>query len=438
MPTRLLPALVLTLAACVTHAAPPPLPDKAMGEDVIGVLWIDAVQLDTAKLNASIRAMFGPYANEITQGLAEWERRHASFVRAGCTSMAIVQFDPYSINTVAKGAAHPGFLFSVKNRTDVPGGEALILEATRDERGRAQCKTEMLDDWIMAYDLRLAAPFMEKGSAERIDLFKSALDPIRNHPAALAFVPNDRMRRIYRDRAGLDPDHSRELVAFNKVLLSAKYLSVAATLGDKPAIDMVVEMPNTQAAASLLELQPAVIKAFAPIAEMASPRGIKIERIQEACNYHAVLANNLFFRKGSQINASIEGKPLLDTATSLAAGVIKAREEALIVRSHNQMQVLIVALNKYAQDHQGVYPVQLEQLAENQYVNNLKELLLNPRTGEAMGYVYIRPTATLQTLVRERRTSQTPMLYEARGGRIDRNGMVAFVNGAVARPDVRE
>ncbi|MEX2214804.1 MAG: hypothetical protein WD768_11780 [Phycisphaeraceae bacterium] len=438
MLTRLCPILLFALISSATHAAPQPLPDKALGDDVVGILWIDAQKVDTAKLKASINALFGGFGKEITQGLAPWERRHASLVRAGCTSMAIIQFDPYSNNTVSKGAANPVFLFSVSDRNNVPAVEALILDATRDERGQAKCRTEMLGDWILAYDLRLAGPFMEKGKAERMDLFKAALDPISTHPAVLAFVPTARMRRNYGEKAGLNPDALREVVAFNKLLLESKYLSIAVTVGERSAVDVVLEMSSSESAEDLLRLQQPLVKALAPIAKMTSPRGIRIENIQEACNYHAVLANNKFEQRVARITGSSEGKALATTAQELAAGIIKAREEALIVRSLNQMQVLVIALNRYAAANQGVYPSRLEDLATNQYVNNLKDLLANPRTGEAVGYIYRRPTSTLQVMVKEKRIAQTPMLYEARGGRIDPAGMIAYVNEAVVRPDIRE
>lgn len=430
----LLSFMVLTSA----HAALPELPADAMGDDVVGVLWIDAQRVDAAQLATTIDNTMGRFAKPVNEAMAQYARLHAPFVRAGGTSLAIVYFDPFSANSASRGVANPVFLFSTGDNANRAAIESIVEQVSLDEKNKPRAKFEMLGKWLMAYDGTLARPYMEKGAAERVDALRTALEPIGTSPAVLAFVPSKRMRFAYQERMGLDPKTPRDQLVFVRSLVECRSLTVTATLGSQPALNAVARMADAEAATQLVEVKKPLLETLNQFMKQRDMRGVAIELITQLATYHGVLANNNLEVNRNLVTLSMSGPTLVRTAEAIAGGLAMARDEALIVRSLNQMKALIVALNSYAEDNRGQYPAKLEDLGNSSYVKDLDKLLINPLTGQTPGYVYVRPSVPLNTLVKEKRTARTPILYEARDGRINPRGLIGYVNGHVERTDIRE
>ncbi len=424
------------LLASSLGAALPDLPGEAMGDDVAGVLWIDAAKVDAGRLSSAVDAAMGRYARPVNAALAPYARLHGPFIRAGGTSMAIVHFDPYSANAAAKGVANPVFLFSMSQGANRVAIQSIVEQATLNEKGKSSVKFEMIGSWLMAYDGTLAQPYMEKGSADRQEALRSALEPIDQHGAVLAFVPTRRMRVAYQDR--LDNKLPRDLLLFIRTLLECRSLSITASLGAEPSIAASVRMAEGDTATQLAGLAKPLLDTLNQFMKRKDMRGVEIELITTLASWHAVLANNSLEVNRTLVVAKAGSVTLRRTGEALAGGLVLARDEALIVRSLNQMKALIVALNSYAEDHRGQYPASLSDLGTHSYVRELDKLLINPLTGQSPGYVYVRPPLTLNQLVRERRTGRTPILYEAKDGRLNPRGLIGYVNVHVERPDLGE
>lgn len=435
MVSRMAFAWVCLLASSLS-AALPDLPREAMGDDVAGVLWIDAAKVDAGRLSSAVDAAMGRFARSVNAALEPYARLHAPFVRSGGTSMAIVYFDPYSANAAAKGVANPVFLFSMSEGANRVAIQSIVEQATLNEKGKSNVKFEMLGSWLMAYDSTLAQPYMEKGSADRQEAMRSALEPIDQHGAVLAFVPTRRMRVAYQDR--LDNKLPRDLLTFIRTLLECRSLSITASLGAEPSIAASVRMAEGETATQLVEVTKPLLDTLNQFMKRKDMRGVEIELITTLASWHAVLANNSLEINRTLVAAKASGTTLTRTGEALASGLVLARDEALIVRSLNQMKALIVALNSYAEDHRGQYPASLSDLGTNSYVRELDKLLINPLTGQSPGYVYVRPSLTLNQLVKERRTARTPILYEAKDGRLNPRGLIGYVNVHVERPDLGE
>ena len=433
---HLLTAFILFIAASCAAAALPELPADAMGDDVVGILWIDAQQVDAAKLTATINSAMGRFARPVDEALAKYSRLHAPFVRAGGTSMAIVYFDPFSANSASRGVANPVVLFSMNENANRAAIESIVEQVTLDEKNKPIAKFEMLGKWLMAYDGTLARPYMEKGAAERMEAIRTAIEPIATHPAVLAFVPSKRMRFAYQERMGLDPTTPRDQLVFVRTLIECRSLTLTATLGAQPSLSAVARMPDAETATQLVEVRKPLLVTLNEFMKKRDMRGVAIELITQLATYHGVLANNNLEVNRNLVTLSMSGPTLVTTAEAIATGLLMARDEALIVRSLNQMKALIVALNSYAEDNRGQYPARLEDLGQSSYVKDLDKLLINPLTGQSPGYIYVRPSVTLNQLVKEKRTSRTPILYEARDGRLNPRGLIGYVNVHVERPDL--
>jgi len=429
--------LVASLASSLA-AALPDLPGEAMGDDVAGVLWVDAAKVDAGRLSSAIDAAMGQFARPVNDAMAPYAKLHAPFIRAGGTSMAIVYFDPFSANAATKGVANPVFLFSMSANANRAAIESIVEQATLNEKGKSTVKFEKMGDWLMAYDGTLARPYMEKGKADRMESLRSALEGIDQHAATLAFVPTRRMQVTYQQRVGIDTKTPRDLLLFIRTLLECRSLSISATLEGQPSLSAVMRMPDGETAAQLLEIAKPLLDTLGQFMKRKDMRGVDIEQITQLTSWHAVLANNSLEISRSQVTAQAAGPVLTRTGEALAKGIRLARDEALVVRSLNQMQALITALNSYAEDHRGQYPTRLEDLGASSYVRELDKLMINPLTGQSPGYVYVKPTLTLNQLLKERRAARTPILYEAKDGRLNPRGLIGYVNVHVERPDLGE
>jgi hypothetical protein len=453
-------ALALFTLAARLHAAPPPLPAEAMSEFVVGVIWFDLQQIDAAKLKAAVDKGFGRYARYVSDRFAIYQQLHTSLTRAGCTSVAVIYFDPYA---VGRTSANPLVLFSMlaaANRQAVAAVATDFVRATRVAAGaldtegakNLRLKSEMTGQWLALYGEGEVFPIWQKDHADdagRAQLFKSALAPIVDHPIVGAFIPNRNLPGAYLEESGLDPITPPAVKDFNKRLLQVRSLSAAVTLGEEPAIDVSASFPDAELAASVVAYGKRLVAALDPVMRRNSLRGTRLDLINPMAQYYGVLAYHTPQAAGDKLTLRLSGQGLVNTAERVAWGLAQARDEELVLRSLNQMKALLVAINAYAADHGGHYPETLDALGESNFVASFKQLIIHPRTRETPGYIYIKPTMTMRELledVRKRReqkqtnirASLRPMLYEAKNGRIDPNGLIGYFDGYVDRPDVKE
>ncbi len=442
-------------------AAPPALPTDAFGREVIGVLWIDAVQLDAAKLKAGVKATFGAHAGLVNEWLGQYERAHTLFVRAGGTSMAILYYD----GSLGRESANPIFLFSKSPNANEANIKGVIRGVSND------LAFDSLGDWIVAYQKDLALPFFDRGSALRVQSFQNALRPIATNPIVATFVSNRRQRagnakdaheikatheKITADakarlgfaitadeRARINQMLARHQVAhealtalnqIERIIHEGNALSIAVTLGDKPTISAELMVQDRLAAAEFMKLKGTAATAFGKLMQQKSMRDVPVRMINRLASQHAVLAHADVQAAGPSVRGRIAGESFSKMIAGIAKGIERSLGEARIVRSMNQMKIITIGLTSYARDNGGVFPAKLSELNKFKYLNNLEKLMTNPR-GDGWGYAYVKPREKLSELFKNNKLGTTAILMETRHGRVDPIGMVIYVGGRVSRPD---
>lgn len=442
-------------------AAPPALPSDVFGREVIGVLWVDAVQLDAAKLDASVKTAFGKHAAMINEWLGQYHRAHTAFVRAGGTSMAVLYYD----GSLGRDSANPVFLFSKSQNANEATIKGVIRGISND------VAFDTIGGWIVAYDKNQALPFFDRGSALRVQSFQSALRPIQTHPIVAAFVSNRRqLASNARDEGEIKATHDnvtnalkgqirtasteeqrrqlnqrlashtlthnavKALNDIERIMHQASSFSMSFTLGDNPVIEAELMLRDGAEVAEYMKLKPIAVEAFDKLMQKESMRGVPVHMVNRLAAQYAALSNAEIRPNGPAVRGRISGTSLAKMITGIVVGVNRSLDEAQIVRSMNQMKVIAIGLNSYARDKGGDFPAKLTELNDFQYLRNLDELLKNPR-GEGYGYVYIKPAATLPELFKNNKHTTTPLLMETRNGRIDPNGLVVYVSGKVTRPE---
>ena len=106
-----------------------------------------------------------------------------------------------------------------------------------------------------------------------------------------------------------------------------------------------------------------------------------------------------------------------------------ALQSARSARSANQMRQILIGLMHYRVDNADAWPDRFEQIEK--YVGGKEELarlMKNPLTGDDPGYEYAKPA--------DPKTSNTPVLYQLRGGQRDLGALVGYADGSV-RPLAR-
>jgi len=226
----------------------------------------------------------------------------------------------------------------------------------------------------------------------------------------------------------------KDLLAFNQQLIKSESISVSLSTGAEPVLQIRTLMATDKDAQDLIGLQLPLAKAIAPIRDSQDFRDMHVDMIAKMFAYDAILRNSIPQQTGKIINIKVSGQPLIELATTAASGLVKMQAESATVKSINHMKVLAFALLAYARDHQGRFPPSLEELGRLKFVDNLSEVLTNPRTGAKQGYMYIRPRYSLNHLVKERLTGKTPFLYEVVDGKPIPGSLIAYISGKVMRP----
>jgi prepilin-type processing-associated H-X9-DG protein len=102
------------------------------------------------------------------------------------------------------------------------------------------------------------------------------------------------------------------------------------------------------------------------------------------------------------------------------AAQTKKRAQGIV--SASNMQNIGIAISMYLDQNGGQWPDQLEQL--EQYLGNMEQLLINPRTSANPGFLYQKPAAGADP-------ESTPVIYEIDNGKKDPDGAILYADGHV-------
>lgn len=120
------------------------------------------------------------------------------------------------------------------------------------------------------------------------------------------------------------------------------------------------------------------------------------------------------------------GEPVTDYLTALG----KARKVAKGTVSQSNMNQIWIMIQTYLDSHNGTWPRSFEELKKDN--PDLDRLLVNVRTGDAKGYLYVRPAETRGDV---KNASETVIVYEAKDGKPDPKGEVLCADGTVRKAD---
>ncbi|MCX5659064.1 MAG: hypothetical protein NTW19_04990 [Planctomycetota bacterium] len=117
-------------------------------------------------------------------------------------------------------------------------------------------------------------------------------------------------------------------------------------------------------------------------------------------------------------------KPSGEPLTDYLGALVKARKKAMGVISDSNLRQIRIVLMDYVEKNHGLWPERLEDVPE------LERNLVNPKTGEKLGYIYVMPAANDRDI---KSPEKTIVVYEAEGGKPMPGGDVLFADGSIGK-----
>lgn len=250
----------IIMSAFAMGAAAPDLPPDAIGADTVFVMHADAQHLTPDLLRAASFAALGDNADRAKDFLTRFNEKYDKAIRAGVKSITIVGTSGQRVTDAGKELdADP----NDPNKRPPPNpplvyfhtkgaGAAKAIEAvvTKDMPAaqREPLQFEEADDWVVMHEKTQNPP--DKPDAARAKAFSDALISLGEPAVAVAIIPDARSRQTM-----LQQSKDKKAARFAKVGLPAvadmKWLTVAATLGNNPSVNVAFNAADEKSARDL-------------------------------------------------------------------------------------------------------------------------------------------------------------------------------------------
>jgi hypothetical protein len=417
------------LAVAEPTSGTPPLPEAIFTDHLCGVILIDTNRVDDPQLRATAKAILGPYTPVLDSALGHYQGFHQRLSQAGAVAWAFaLQAEGEEVSALPLLALGPA-------GSDEAAASTLLTEALDEDPAAAVC--EHLGVWRVAHSKDLALP--ATGLAERRQMFDTALAVGSGRPVRVVLLGSP---AIQQELTGAT---ARTLPPAVQTLLTqtleARWLALAAEVGDKPALTITVQMKSADAATQLVaqvaaarqQVQDLLRLAQGPAAAgsttaPANP-GAQPGATGNLAACSALLDTLQPQQQGATVSLTLDAAALRALGEPVGAAMTVARAAATAVASRSNMRQLLLGLSVYAGEHQGKLPDKIEDIQE--YVGGAEamgRLMTNPHTGAAAGYIYLKPAPKMSAIADP---AATPMIREARDGQPDPNGAVGYADGHV-------
>jgi hypothetical protein len=409
--------VVLILASLPAIAAMPAPPDQLIGENTVLLISINGDQLTPDVLRAAAQAVLGENAAIARQPLDRFQQFYDQARQAGVQSVCII-------------VSRPGVpALDVKLRQDADPAAAQKLMAPRFVVGGQQVTSQRIGDDLVLYQQN--PPPQTAPSAARAKMVNEALANAGDQALVVIFAPT----QFLRDTVNRELAHD-SVPSFLKTVgpdfFNSRWTTLAITLGAAPSLKWTIQQPDAASAGKLMEKIP---QALAQLKQTIAHTnaGTPQRDSSKAQLLDAVLSHAGSKQDNSQITLTLDAKALPQVAAAVLPVVRQARERAMQTQSMSNMRQLFMCLMMYAADHKGVYPDRLDQLAP--YAGGpaqLAFLMVNPRTGDHTGYLYVKPA---DKLAQVQHPAETPILYELHDGKKVPGTIIGYADGHVAKPE---
>lgn len=107
----------------------------------------------------------------------------------------------------------------------------------------------------------------------------------------------------------------------------------------------------------------------------------------------------------------------------------RTRDMGKGIVAENNMKQLGMAVIMYAEQNNGQLPQSMDDLRT--IMGDINKVLENVRTNSNPGYIYVPPAKNINEVANP---NSTPILYELRNGKFDRDGSIMYLDGHIEQP----
>ncbi len=429
-------ALILmagSLVACGGGSSEVPLPEGAISDDVVMLIWADVAALAPDKLLQTIDSVVDQMPPEVSaddraqmkeqarEAMSEYRQMHQKIADAGATGLLIGMQAPASMMQepagfmlvrAGAGADAAKLKAAVTALPDGPEPDEVNIEP-------------FADGWMVVTDNQGKLIKPTGGSAAAAGVFEEIFAQAPGAPIRMAFRMNDQMRQMLDKQGGQAAQANPMAAGMIGAMKKLNSISVAGYLGDNPRQDIVAAFEDAEAAEQFSDLLDGVLSMVKMMAA-GSP-----EADAQAA---AKLLNEIkLVQDGPKLSLSMSANTLLP---AMGPAILNARAAAQQTASAANARQIITALIVYETDH-GQLPESLGQLVEQGILHG-GDVFLNPRLNRDdppatidaawvtanSDYAYARPDRPLGQF-----SPQTILIYEKHADRLTDKLVVGFADG---------
>lgn len=132
---------------------------------------------------------------------------------------------------------------------------------------------------------------------------------------------------------------------------------------------------------------------------------------------------------GTGTGSGAGSKPANPGMFDYFGALARTRDMGKGIVAENNMKQLGMAVIMYAEQNKGNLPQTMDDLRKT--MGDINKLLENVRTNSNPGYIYVPPAKNIADVANP---NSTPILYELRDGKFDRDGAVMYLDGHIDLP----
>lgn len=402
------------LVSAMAYAAD--LPERLFKEDVAQVWVVDLTRFSREQLRAAAKTVLGDkadVANVIEAGLMSLLQGP---VDAGATGFA-------QASTRTNGTATmPMFFIEAK-----PENQQAVEQAVRKVFGQ-MTKLEGSGNWLMGTFGRSQTPATMPVLVES-PLVREAFAATSDRALRHVMIPSEKERKEIAQEGKGEPETVRSFLA---ALVNSRYVALAVDLGEKPAIEAVACMPDEAAAAKLVEAARALatttdanLAAFKPLLAALRPQ-------QQGKMVRLLINTQELAAVGKEMGPMLE--TMQRASDNRAAAERQAAKaplpEPTRAASAAQMRLVLQQIITFDRKNRRL-PADLDELLRSGIVpdGGMYEMM-NPRTNEERGYLYVKPQGA-NRLADIKDAGKTPILYESDEGKAAADSLIGYADGHV-------
>lgn len=383
-------------------------------DETVLVVHCDLTACSAEQVTATIKALAGEGAEELTgqseETLAKWK----AIAELGVTDLTITQSiteGKHDVGMMALGHGPQADVQAIKQWLGENGPKHTEPVSAGDHSVWTSLSKEQLETEPSAAKARQIAELIKAHSIG---------------PVSLVFTPNQMLRDELAKDAGGAQGPMTMLAGMATTALRAEWMVVWVKPGEQPAAQIKAQMPDDYTANQLAAMVGSVLAMGQQMVTqaMAHTGG-------EVPDLSPVVAAMTPKVEGKMITMTAETASLKLLGATLVPALAKARKVAQKVVLANNMKQVAMAVHIFAADNAEL-PADLKALAQGNYIEGLDRLLKHPTGGYSPAFIYVKPSVRRMNEIEN--PSQTVLLVEVnKDGKPVEGGTRAYADGHVER-----